>query len=120
GEEDRVRPCAGVQQSPQERRGEVEGDVADDHRAVKRVIEGIGVFHRDIGQLSGEAERAVLVEFYGGESTSQLRQGFGQCAVAGTDLQDRTVGAADKINDESDCGGVGEEVLAEFVSAAVD
>ena len=98
----------------------MERDVADYHRVVKRVGEGIGVFHRDIGQLPGEAARAVLVELDGGESTSQLRQGFGQCAVAGTDLQDRTVGAADKIDDEGDCGAVGEEVLAEFVSATVD
>lgn len=80
-EQDRVRPCAGVQQASQERGGEVEGDVADDHRAVKRVGEGIDVFHRDIGQLSGEAARAVLVELDGGESTSQLRQGCCQCVA---------------------------------------
>lgn len=98
----------------------MEGDVADDHGAVKRVIEGIGVFHCDIGQLPGEAVRAVFVELDGGESTSQLCQGFGQCAVATTDLQDRTVGTADKIDGEGDCGAVGEEVLAVFVSAAVD
>src|SRR5690606_14291603 len=120
GEEGRVRPGAGVQQSPQERGGEVERDVADYHRVVKRVVEGIGAFHRDIGQLPGEAARAVLVELDGGASTPQLRQGCGQGAVAGTDLQDRTVGAADKVDDEGDGGGVGEEVLAEFVSAAVD
>ena len=67
--------------------------------------------------VSAQALGEAAVDLDGGQGPPEGRQGNGEGAAAGADLDDRTPGRGDEVEDGVDDRGVDEEVLAVFVTA---
>ena len=98
----------------------MEGDVADDDLGIERVPRGIGDLDAHSGQRPAQSVHAVLVDVDRGERPAQLRECAGQRAVTAAQFQDLAGGATDEGGEAGEGRTVGEEVLAEFVTAAMD
>ena len=121
-EQDGVGPGGGVQQPPQNRRGDVEGDVAHDDMGVRGqvVAQEVVVDDRD-GARGREVTPQRLsqpgIDLHGGEGSSRVGERVGEGAVARTDFNDGAGGVGDPSEEGVDDAGVGEEVLAVLVTA---
>lgn len=120
GQQDSVLPGAGGQQPAQERCGQVKRDVAHHGTGAQRILEGISVHDVYRPETLLQPPDVVFVELECRERATKACDRASQGTVAGTDLQDRsTGGVGDDVADARNGGLVGEEILAEFVAAAV-
>src|SRR5690606_7685991 len=112
-------PGADAEKSAQDWCGEVERDVPHDHGVVEGNSERVGVIDRHTGQRAAEACDPMLVDVDRGHRPAELRETSRECTIASAEFKDRPLSRSDEGCDLADGGCVGEEVLAEFVSAAV-
>lgn len=72
-----------------------------------------------VRQSAPEPGDTAIIDIEGCEVAAEPGQSGSEGSVAGTDLEDGAVGRGDEIDDAVDGGTVDEEVLAEFMTAAV-
>lgn len=118
GDEYCVPPPRAGEKSPQDRRGEVEWDVAHEHVRIERMPQHIGVLDADRRQAASKCSNVSLVDVDRGESTPECHKTRREGAVTSADLEDRSLRTGDERDDALDGGGMDKKVLAEFVAAA--
>jgi hypothetical protein len=121
-EQHRVGPPGTVQDAAQHRGGEVERQVADEHMRVawQPVAQEVGGDDAGGGRRSGgEPRRPPGIDLDGGERPPERLQRQGESAAAGTDLEDRPVGAGHGVDDPPDDMAVAQEVLAGLMPAVM-
>ena len=118
-EEHGLGPGAAPEKPSQNRSGEVERDVPYDHGMVERNGERVGVIDRHAWQCALEACDPMLVDVDRSHWPAELRERPRECTGSSAEFKDRPLRRRNEGCDLADSGCVGEEVLAEFVSAAV-
>src|SRR5699024_8270685 len=99
--------------------GEVEGQIADDDRSVEPSGQNVGVPDLGPRECVFKMIEPRFVEFHESQRTSEPVELVRHCTGAGADLHDGSGGGTSQAGDRGDGGGTAEEVLTEFVSAAV-
>ncbi len=97
----------------------MERDVPYDHGMVERNGERVGVIDRHAWQCALEACDPMLVDVDRSHWPAELRERPRECTGSSAEFKDRPLRRRNEGCDLADSGCVGEEVLAEFVSAAV-
>lgn len=114
-----MTPAAALQEAPEDGRRQVEGDVADDDVDVEGVTCGIGHLDTHRRERAPQPRGPVLVDVDRREGPAESRQDSREGSVAGPELEDRAGRLTDECGYAAERRPVGEEVLAEFVTAAV-
>lgn len=98
----------------------MERDVADDDVRVERMTGRIADLDAHTGQRLSEPMHPVLVDVDRRDGPAELSQRAGEGTITASQFEDRARGAPDEGGDAGEGRAVGEEVLAEFVTAAMD
>ena len=118
-EEHGLGPSADAEKSAHDWCGEVERNVPHDHGVVEGDSERVGVIDRHTVQRVAEAWEPMFVDVDRGHRPAELRERFRKRTGSSAEFKDRPLRRSDDGCDLADGRCVGEEVLAEFVSAAV-
>ncbi len=95
----------------------MEGEIADDHRTIQRLEHGIGKLDARAADTCAQVIDTLRIDVDRAQVSSQSSEVVGEGAIAGADLEDRSVGGSGERREPSEGRAMGEEVLAEFVSA---
>ena len=118
GEEHGVLPAVMVEQTAQDRGGQVERNVPHDDGSVQGFVQGVGDVDGCRGQTRSQPRRAARIDVDRTHIAAEPDEVRGERAVAGSELEDGPLRRGDEAGDALQGRTVGEEVLAEFMPAA--